>query len=82
MTFEEATFVEPVNTRLKAVRKARVAAGETVLVIGQGPIGMLLTVLAKREGATVLHQRSDVREARSERAIRRLGSIRSGDTQV
>ncbi|MGD1210095.1 MAG: alcohol dehydrogenase catalytic domain-containing protein [Candidatus Acidiferrales bacterium] len=53
VSFEEATFVEPVNTCLKAVRKARVAAGETVLVIGQGPIGMLLTMIAKHEGATV-----------------------------
>jgi L-iditol 2-dehydrogenase len=35
------------------VRKARVAAGETVLTIGQGPIGMLLMLLAKYEGATV-----------------------------
>src|SRR6202142_1364400 len=51
--FEEATFVEPVNTCLKAVRKARVAPGEDVLVIGQGPIGMLLMILAKHEGATV-----------------------------
>lgn len=51
VTFEEATFVEPVNTCLKAVRKARVAAGETVLVIGQGPIGLLLMLLAKHEGA-------------------------------
>lgn len=53
VTFEEATFVEPVNTCLKAVRKARVAPGETVLVIGQGPIGMLLMILAKHEGAAV-----------------------------
>jgi L-iditol 2-dehydrogenase len=53
VSFEEATFVEPVNTCLKAVRKARVIAGETVLVIGQGPIGMLLMILAKNEGATV-----------------------------
>ena len=53
ITFEEATFVEPVNTCLKAVRKARVAAGETVLVIGQGPIGMLLAILATHQGATV-----------------------------
>ena len=53
VTFEEATFVEPVNTCLKAVRKARVAAGETVLVIGQGPIGMLLMLLAAYQGATV-----------------------------
>ncbi len=53
VTFEEATFVEPVNTCLKAIRKARVVAGETVLVIGQGPIGMLLAILAKHEGARV-----------------------------
>jgi len=50
---EEATFVEPVNTALKAVRKARVAGGEDVVVIGQGPIGMLLTLLARNEGARV-----------------------------
>jgi L-iditol 2-dehydrogenase len=53
-TFDDATFVEPVNTCLKAVRKARVAPGETVLVIGQGPIGMLLMLLARIEGAGVL----------------------------
>ncbi len=53
VSFEEATFVEPVNTCLKAVRKARVAPGESVLVIGQGPIGLLLMLLAKLEGATV-----------------------------
>ena len=53
VSFEEATFVEPVNTCLKAVRKARVAPGEIVVVIGQGPIGLLLMLLAKYEGATV-----------------------------
>ena len=53
VSFPEATFVEPVNTCLKAVRKARVSAGETVLVIGQGPIGMLLMLLARYEGANV-----------------------------
>lgn len=51
--FDEATFVEPVNTCLRAVRKARIARGETVLVIGQGPIGMLLMLLARYEGASV-----------------------------
>jgi L-iditol 2-dehydrogenase len=53
VTFEEATFVEPVNTCLKAVRKARVAPGETALVIGQGPVGLLLMILSRYEGATV-----------------------------
>jgi L-iditol 2-dehydrogenase len=54
VSFEEATFVEPVNTCLKAVEKAHVAAGETVLVMGQGPIGLLLMMLSRLAGATVL----------------------------
>ena len=53
ISFEEATFIEPVNTCLKAVEKARVAAGETVVVMGQGPIGLLLTMLSKLAGAAV-----------------------------
>ncbi len=51
---EEAAFVEPVNTCLKAVEKAGVAAGETVLVVGQGPIGLLLMQLARVAGASVI----------------------------
>ena len=53
VSFEEATFVEPVNTCLKAVEKARVQAGESVVIIGQGPIGLLLMLLARRAGARV-----------------------------
>jgi len=54
VSFDEATFIEPVNTCIKAVEKARVAAGETVLVMGLGPIGMLLMMLSKLRGATVI----------------------------
>jgi L-iditol 2-dehydrogenase len=54
ISFEEATFVEPVNTCIKAVEKARIASGETVLVMGQGPIGLLLMMLAKLAGAFVI----------------------------
>ena len=54
ISFEEATFIEPVNTCIKAVEKARVAAGETVLVMGLGPIGLLLMMLSKLAGATVI----------------------------
>ncbi len=52
--FEQAAFLEPVNTCYKAVRKLGLQADETVLVIGQGPIGILLAALARRTGATVL----------------------------
>ena len=54
VSFDEASFIEPVNTCIKAVEKARVTAGETVLVMGLGPIGLLLVMLSKLEGATVI----------------------------
>ena len=52
--FEQAAFVEPVNTCFKAVENLALAADETVLVIGQGPIGILLATLAARSGARVI----------------------------
>lgn len=54
VSFDEASFIEPVNTCIKAVEKARVAAGETAVVMGLGPIGLLLGMLSKLEGATVI----------------------------
>lgn len=52
--FEQAAFIEPVNTCFKAIRNLHLAPDETVLVIGQGPIGILLAALARKTGATVL----------------------------
>jgi L-iditol 2-dehydrogenase len=54
ISFDEASFIEPVNTCIKAVEKARVAKGETAVVMGLGPIGLLLAMLSKLEGATVI----------------------------
>jgi L-iditol 2-dehydrogenase len=52
--FEQAAFVEPVNTVLKGIKSLHIEPGDTVLVIGQGPIGILHAVLAQKAGATVL----------------------------
>lgn len=54
ISFDEASFIEPVNTCIKAVEKARLAAGETAVVMGLGPIGLLLAMLSKLEGASVI----------------------------
>jgi L-iditol 2-dehydrogenase len=62
--FEQAAFVEPVNTVYKGVRNLALEPDETVLVIGQGPIGILLAALAARSGANVLT--SDLYPARHE----------------
>jgi L-iditol 2-dehydrogenase len=52
--FERAVFVEPINTCWKAIRKARIESGETVVVLGQGPVGLLQMMLARHVGASVL----------------------------
>ena len=52
--FEQAAFIEPVNTCFKAVKLLALQPDETVLVIGQGSIGIILAVLALQTGATVL----------------------------
>src|SRR5580704_17339291 len=44
-TFAEGAMQEPVNTVLKAVRRLNLLRGDTVLVAGQGPIGLLFTRL-------------------------------------
>src|SRR5882762_5559660 len=54
VSFEQACFVEPVNTCMKGIEALRLEPGETVLAIGQGPIGIILSVLARRAGATVI----------------------------
>src|SRR5215467_13276361 len=54
VSYEQASFIEPVNTCMKAIEALRLEADETVLVIGQGPIGIVLALLARRTGATVV----------------------------
>ena len=53
VTDEEATFVEPVNTCLKGVRKAGIRPGDSVLILGAGPVGLTLLQLAKLAGGSV-----------------------------
>jgi L-iditol 2-dehydrogenase len=76
VTFEEATFIEPINTILKAVQKARVAPGESVLIIGCGPIGLQLLMVAKLEGARLYT--SDPMAVRRAKSIT-LGALESFD---
>ncbi|HXT27369.1 MAG TPA: alcohol dehydrogenase catalytic domain-containing protein [Candidatus Eisenbacteria bacterium] len=76
VSFEEATFLEPINTILKAVQKARVAAGETVLVAGCGPIGLQLLMVTKLVGARIYS--SDPIPERRAKSLS-LGAIESFD---
>ena len=50
VSFEQASFVEPLNTCLKAVVNSGKRPGDIALVIGQGPIGLLFTMLLADRG--------------------------------
>ena len=76
VSFEEATFLEPINTILKAVQKARVANGETVLVAGCGPIGLQLLMVGKLIGARIYS--SDPMAERRAKSLT-LGAVESFD---
>lgn len=54
VSFDAASFVEPVNTCVKAVAQADPQPGDTVLIQGQGPIGLIFTMLLRRAGARIL----------------------------
>jgi len=92
VSFEQAAFVEPVNTCLKGVEALRLQPGETVLVIGQGPIGIILGSLARRAGARVIvsdlykqrltiskaHQLSETIDASKGDVVREVSALTEG----
>jgi L-iditol 2-dehydrogenase len=51
MTFDEGSFIEPLACVARAQRFAKLAAGQTVMVIGSGISGLLHIQLAKARGA-------------------------------
>jgi L-iditol 2-dehydrogenase len=53
VSFDQASWVEPVNTCLKGVVMLGCGSGDFVAVLGQGPIGLIFTMLVKRTGAAV-----------------------------
>jgi L-iditol 2-dehydrogenase len=52
--FDTACFVEPVNTCVKAVWMADPKPGDLAVVMGQGPIGLIFTMLLKHKGIRTL----------------------------
>jgi L-iditol 2-dehydrogenase len=54
VSFERACWVEPVNTCLKAVVQADPKPSELVAILGQGPIGLLFTMLVKLRDSTIV----------------------------
>jgi len=67
ITFEQASFVEPTNCCLKAVKKAQIQPGQTVLITGAGPIGLMFIMLVKYFGARAIA--TDLLPSRIEKAL-------------
>ncbi|HZT21272.1 MAG TPA: alcohol dehydrogenase catalytic domain-containing protein [Verrucomicrobiae bacterium] len=53
-SFEEGALLEPTNTVLKAVKRLNLLRGDTVLVAGQGPIGLMFTKILHLRGVNVV----------------------------
>ncbi len=70
-SFEEGAMLEPVNTVLKAVKRLNLLPGDHVLVVGQGPIGLMFTKILELRGMNVLA--TDLLETRLKLA-RRFGA--------
>jgi len=53
LSFEEAAFLEPLSCVVHAMEPLSIQRGETALIIGAGPIGLLHLLLLKEKGARV-----------------------------
>jgi (R,R)-butanediol dehydrogenase/meso-butanediol dehydrogenase/diacetyl reductase len=51
VSFEQAAVFEPAAVAVHALRRSGTRSGETVAVVGLGPIGLLVVMLAVRNGA-------------------------------
>lgn len=76
VSFDVACMVEPVSTCLKAVVQAAPRRGELVAILGQGPIGLLFTMLVHRHGSEIVA--TDTIPLRLDLA-RRFGAVEAWD---
>lgn len=54
LTLDQSAILEPLSIGAHAVRRSQLQKGETVLVIGAGPIGLGVMQFAKQKGANVI----------------------------
>jgi L-iditol 2-dehydrogenase len=54
LSFREAALVEPLACVLRALEETVIAEGDTVVVIGMGPIGLMFVRMLKQLGTTVI----------------------------
>lgn len=67
MTFEQAAIVEPAAVAAYAIQQSGMKMGDTVFIIGAGPIGLLTVQVALATGASQIFV-SDLSESRLKKA--------------
>lgn len=77
LSFIEAAMAEPISCCLHSIDLCNIKAGDTVLVMGGGPIGMIMMQLAKNAGASKVIMSEPVEEKR-EQALK-LGATKTID---
>ena len=68
VSFQEGAMVEPLAVGLNAVRRAGLRPGDTVLIVGAGPVGLSVALWCRFFGAQHIVV-SDLVEARAKRAL-------------
>ena len=79
VSLKHAALVEPTAVACHDVNRSRLAAGEDVLVIGGGPIGILISMVAQQKGGNVVI--SEINEQRLSIA-KKLGFATVNPSQV
>ena len=79
LSFEAGALIEPLAVAVHAVKRAGIGLGDTVAVIGAGPIGLLVIAACRASGATDIIA-ADVTQARLGRASI-MGATRTVDSR-
>ncbi len=69
LSFRDAALTEPLACVVHGIEEANIKLGDTVVVIGAGPIGQMLIMLAKKNGASSVIA-SDLAELRRNIALK------------
>lgn len=63
VSFDEGAFIEPLATVIRAQRRVRIDEGDTIFIVGAGPMGLLHAMMAKvnKAGSIITSDISDFR---------------------
>ncbi len=79
MTFEQGAIVEPAAVAAYAVHRSGMKMGDTVFIVGAGPIGLLTVQVAVATGASQIFV-SDLSENRLKKA-KEVGATHTFDAR-